>query len=302
MKILANDGMAKSAVDYFRSRNIDVDLGHYNYKELEEVMGDFDVLVVRSKTKLDKNLLEKAKDSNLKVIIRAGVGLDNIDVEAGKKLGFYVTNTPNSSKDSVAEIVLSQILNLARFIPIANSTTKKGQWNKNLYEGIEINGKKLGIIGYGRIGRALASKASALGMNVYCHDIYCDGDECAHSTDFDELLKTCDFISIHVPSLSEPIIEKKELDLMKESAFLINYARGTAVNEEDLIEALKNGDIAGAAIDVFPCEPSINPEYFELDNIILTPHIGSSTKDAQNKIGQEIIDIVMEKFDLRGEA
>ncbi|RVU54038.1 D-2-hydroxyacid dehydrogenase [Anaerosphaera multitolerans] len=296
MKILANDGLAQNAIDHFLNEGIEVDTNHYDKEELMKVGGDYNVIVVRSNTKIDREVAEALKGTNTSLVIRAGVGLDNIDINACKEVGIDVDYTPHSSKNAVTELVLGQMINLSRFLSLADRTTKEGQWNKKLYNGHEIAGKTLGVIGFGRIGQSLGEKALALGLKVIYYDLYKVENDYAEYFELDDLLKNADYISIHLPSLDKPLIGKRELDLMKETSILINYARGNAIDEEALIEALKNRKICGAAIDVFPNEPKVNEKYFELDNVALTPHIGASTYEAQNNIGNEIISIVDNYF------
>ncbi|SHH14550.1 D-3-phosphoglycerate dehydrogenase [Anaerosphaera aminiphila DSM 21120] len=299
MKILANDGLAKNAEEHFIDEGIEIETNHFDKEELMKVGGDYDVIVVRSNTKIDKDVAKALKGTKTALVIRAGVGLDNIDINACKDCGIDVDYTPNSSKNAVTELVLGQMLNLSRHLSVADATMKKGQWNKKQYDGFEIAGKTLGIIGFGRIGQSLGEKAIALGLEVIYYDLIKVENDYAKYYEFDDLIKKADYISIHLPSLDEPIIGKKELDNMKESAILINYARGNALDEEELIDALKNNRIRGAAIDVFPNEPKVNEKYFELDNVALTPHIGASTLEAQKNIGNEIINIVDNYFGVK---
>jgi len=299
MKILANDGLAKNAEEHFIDEGIEIETNHFDKEELMKVGGDYDVIVVRSNTKIDRDVAKALKGTKTALVIRAGVGLDNIDINACKDCGIDVDYTPNSSKNAVTELVLGQMLNLSRHLSVADATMKKGQWNKKQYDGFEIAGKTLGIIGFGRIGQSLGEKAIALGLEVIYYDLIKVENDYAKYYEFDDLIKKADYISIHLPSLDEPIIGKKELDNMKESAILINYARGNALDEEELIDALKNNRIRGAAIDVFPNEPKVNEKYFELDNVALTPHIGASTLEAQKNIGNEIINIVDNYFGVK---
>lgn len=297
MKVLANDGLDKKAADILIEDNVYLDTAHYEREELFQIIGDFDVLIVRSATKVDRELIDKAKDTKLKLVIRAGVGLDNIDVEYAEKNGIQVRNTPNASSNSVAELVLGHMIGLARFISISNVTLRNGEWNKKMYTGIELEGKTLGIVGFGRIGKALATKATALGMNVVFYDKFYKDNKKFKYIELEELLRESDFISLHVPSLGKPAIGKEEFEIMKDDVFLINAARGGVVDEEALLDALNNGKVAGAGIDVFMNEPMPNAELSNHPKVSVTPHIGGATKEAQMKIGLEIVEIIREYND-----
>lgn len=293
MKILANDGLDKMAIDFFNYNNIEVETNHYDKEMLQTVIKSYDVLIIRSATKVDRNLVDAAKGTNLKLIIRAGVGLDNIDVNYAQKNGIMVQNTPNASSNSVAELVLGHMFSLSRFISISNLTMREGVWNKNIYTGVELSGKTLGIIGFGRIGKLLAKKAEALGMKVIFYDKFIKNDDQFKYYPFKELLENADFISLHVPSTEKPLIGREEFDIMKEGVFIVNAARGGVIDEEALLVALNSNKVAGAGLDVFESEPGPNPMLCSHPKVSCTPHIGAATEEAQKRIGQEIIDIVM---------
>lgn len=294
MKILANDGLDKKAIDFFNDNKIEVETSHYDKEMLQKVIKSYDVLIIRSATKVDRDLVDAAKGTNLKLIIRAGVGLDNIDVNYAQKNGIMVQNTPNASSNSVAELVLGHMFSLSRFISISNLTMREGVWNKNIYTGVELSGKTLGIIGFGRIGRVLAKKAEALGMNAIFYDKFIKNDDQFMYYPFQEVLKEADFISLHVPSTEKPLIGKEEFDIMKEGVFIVNAARGGVIDEEALLVALNSNKIAGAGLDVFESEPGPNLKICNHPKVSCTPHIGAATEEAQKRIGQEIIDIVMD--------
>ena len=249
-------------------------------------------MIVKSATDENKELIDAAKGSKLKLIIRAGVGLDNIDVQYAENNGIVVRNTPNSSSNSVAELVLGHMICLARYITISNITLREGKWNKKAYTGVELSGKTFGIIGFGRIGKALADKARALGMNVIFYDKFYKNNEKYDYLPFEEVLRKSDFISLHVPSPEKPLIGKKELEMMKDGVFLINAARGGVIDEIALLTALNSDKLAGAGIDVFMQEPKPNPELCNHPKVSVTPHIGAATAEAQVRIGEEIIDII----------
>lgn len=296
MKILANDGLDIKAIEEFNKKNIEVDTNHYDKEKLIEVINQYDVLIVRSATKVNKEVIDAARGTKLKLVIRAGVGLDNIDVEYAKKNGLIVTNTPNASSNSVAELVLGHMLGLSRFIAISNVTMREGIWNKKSYVGVEIFGKTLGIIGFGRIGKALANKATALGMKVIFYDKFIKEDENYPYFPMEDVLKEADFISLHVPDTGRPLIGRDELALMKDGVFIINAARGGVIDEEALLEALEADKVAGAGLDVYATEPGPNIELCNHPRVSCTPHIGAATEEAQERIGEEIVDIVMDYY------
>ena len=275
-----------------------LDTGHYDREELKKVIKDFDELIVRSATKVDREIIDAAKGGMLKLIVRAGVGIDNIDAEYARDCEIEVQNTPNASSDSVAELVIGHMFSLARFISIANVTMRDGKWNKKEYEGIELAGKTLGIIGFGRIGRALAEKASALGMRVNFYDAYVKDDRKFEYREFDKLIAGADFISVHTPYTGEAIIGEREFANMKEGVFIINAARGKVIDEKALIAALNTDKVRGAGIDVFEKEPTVNFELVKHPKVSVTPHIGASTKEAQERIAKEVVETVL-KFEYK---
>lgn len=297
IRVLTNDGLQKGAINKLTSLGFEVVNNHYEKDVLGTTLKEFDILVIRSATKVTAESLEEARGGKLKLIIRAGVGIDNIDVPYATKTGVVVKNTPNSSSDSVAELVIGHMFALARFIGISNCTMREGQWNKKKYEGIELNGKILGIIGMGRIGRALAKKADALGMKVIYNDMFGKQENLAYEfLELEELLKTSDFISLHVPYDKEKgsLIGKDQFDIMKDGVYLINCARGKVVEELALIEALNSGKVAGAGIDVFEEEPTKNVKLINNPKVSVTPHIGAATKEAQERIGDEVVNTIVD--------
>lgn len=298
VRILVADGMDKKYLEKLKDMGFSIVVKHYEHQELMEKIKEFDILVVRSATKVRKPVIDAAcQTGRLKLIIRGGVGLDNIDVEYARARGIIVKNTPNASSCSVAELVIGHMLNLARFIHNSNITMRQGQWNKKAYEGIEICGKTLGIIGFGRIGRETAKKAQALGMKVVYNDIVGEIKEFKEYKylPLDELLAVSDFISLHVPyNGGKPAIGREEIAKMKDGAYLINCARGGVVDEEALLEALDSDKLAGAALDVYVDEPAVNCALCNHDKVSCTPHIGASTVEAQERIGKEIVDIILD--------
>lgn len=296
MKILANDGLDNKAVEIFKESKFEVDTNHYEIEDLKNVIRDYDVLIVRSATKVDKELIDVAKGSKLKLIIRAGVGLDNIDVKYATGNDITVKNTPNSSSNSVAELVLGHMFGLARHITLANLTMREGQWNKKQYTGIELSGKTLGIIGFGRIGKAIALKAKALGMNVIFYDAFITEDMKFSYTPLKELLEKADFITVHVSATDKALIGQEEIAIMKEGVIIINAARGGVIDENALINGLNTNKVAGAGIDVFMDEPTPNDDLINHPNVSVTPHIGAATFEAQERIGEEVTEIVLDFY------
>ncbi|MDP4089214.1 MAG: D-2-hydroxyacid dehydrogenase [Bacillota bacterium] len=300
-RVLVTDGMEKNAVDKLKALGYEVIEQFYEPDALGGALQEFDVLVVRSATKVRKPIIDKALEApKLKLVIRGGVGVDNIDVAYALERGIKVTNTPNASSASVAELALAHMFALARFVNISNVTMRDGKWEKKKYEGIELAGKTLGLIGFGRIARELAKKANALGMKVVYYDIVgkVQGYDDFECLDFNEVLKKADFLSLHIPydKTRGTVIGKEELALMKDGAYLINCARGGVVCEDALLEALNAGKIAGAGIDVFVEEPTKNDALLNHPNVSVTPHIGAQTAEAQTRIGEEIVNIIDDFF------
>jgi D-3-phosphoglycerate dehydrogenase len=301
IKVLTNDGLEGAAIAALKALGAEVVNEHFAQEALGEKLKDFDAIVIRSATKLTSDIFDAEEGGNLKLAIRAGVGIDNIDIPAATSKGVAVRNTPSASSDSVAELAIGHMFALARFIAIANYTMRNGEWNKKKYEGTEIAGKTLGIVGMGRIGQSLAKKATALGMKVVYYTIEGKHDDLDYDfIPFEELLEASDFISLHVPydKAAGSLIGKKELQLMKKTAYLINCARGKVVDEAALLEALNNGEIAGAGIDVFEEEPTKNQNLINHEKVSVTPHIGAATEEAQTRIGEEVVSVVKEFFNL----
>ena len=301
IRVLANDGLEASGVAALQAAGCEVVTNHVDQSVLGEALKEYDVLIIRSATTVTQEVVEKAEGGKLKLIIRAGVGMDNIDIPAATSKNITVKNTPNASSNSVAELAIGHMFALARYIAISNVTMRNGEWNKKKYEGSEIAGKTLGIVGMGRIGRSLATKAVALGMKVVYTDLF--GKQDSLSYDFlstEELLKTSDFISLHVPydKAQGSLIGAKEFALMKDGVFLIDCARGKVVEEAALLEALNSGKVAGAGLDVFEQEPTHNQELVNHPSVCATPHIGAATKEAQTRIGEEVVSTVKEFFNI----
>ncbi|EJT6502875.1 D-2-hydroxyacid dehydrogenase [Clostridium perfringens] len=298
LRILLNDGLDKKAISNLELLGFDVDTNHYDIEDLKEKIKEVDCIVIRSATKIRRELIDEAiKGGKLKLIIRGGVGVDNIDVQYAEQNGIKVRNTPNASSSSVAEIILAHMFSLARFLNQSNITMKAGLWKKKDYVGIELEGKTLGIIGMGRIGSELAKKCTALGMKIIYFDMVDikDIDKNYRRVEFDELLRKSDFISINI-SGTKSIIGSEELKKVKKGAFIINTSRGKALDEDAIITSLNDGTLGGVGLDVFLEEPSKNLELINHPKVSLTPHIGASTKEAQMKIGEEVINIIKEEM------
>lgn len=298
IKILANDGMDKSAIDELVRLGHEVDANHYEGEDLVRELKIADIVVIRSATKIRKELIDKVLHTKLKLIIRAGVGIDNIDHEYAEQCGIKVRNTPNSSSAAVAELAIGHMFSLARHIGIANVTMRQGEWNKKQYKGIELSGKTLGLIGMGRIACEVAKRACALGMKVVYTDVR---GELEHAKEYEfmeptMLYKESDIISLHIPFDKNvgPTLTKKEFNAMKDGVYIINAARGGVVCEESLLAALESGKVAGAGIDVYEQEPTPNMALLNHPHVSATPHIGASTKEAQKRIGEETIAVIKE--------
>lgn len=301
IRILITDGMEKDAVERLRSLGYEVVEQYYEPEELKEQIKNFDVAVVRSATKIRQPIIDAALETGrLKLVIRGGVGIDNIDFEYAESKGIAVRNTPNASSASVAELAIGHMFNLARYMYIANHTMRGGKWNKKHYEGIELAGKTLGLIGFGRIAKETAKKAAALGMKVIYTRRSCaeEGFEEYRNVSFDELLAESDFISLHMPCPQDksPVIGKEQIARMKDGVYIINTARGELINEAELLDALDSGKVAGAALDVFAEEPTKNERLYTHEKVSITPHIGASSIEAQKRIGDEVIQIITRFF------
>lgn len=294
VKMLIADSIVKSAIEKLKKLGLEVsDLSFLPKEELIDKVKSYDFMFVRSATKVQKEMIDRM--DNMKLIIRGGVGLDNIDLSYAEQKGIKVVNTPTTSSISVAELALSHMLALSRNIVKGTTGIKEGKWEKKKLKGVELNGKTLGIIGLGRIGRELAKRAKALSMRVIGYDPYTKVED-IEMVSLDKLLQNSDYISIHTPLTEETkhMIGKNEFKKMKPNAILINCARGGVVDEDALFEALKKRKIAGAGLDVFEVEPPEISELMNLSNVTFTPHIGASTKEAQQRIGEEVVRIISE--------
>ncbi len=292
-KVLIADSMSSLAASIFEERGIEaVQPGKLSVEELLDTIGDYDGLAVRSATKVTPELLERA--DKLKVVGRAGIGVDNINVPSCTKRGIVVMNTPFGNAITTAEHAMAMMLALARHIPQANESTHKGKWEKSRFMGTELTGKLLGIIGVGNIGSIMAKKSIGYGLRVQAYDPFLTEERAnklgVEKVDLDKLLETSDIVSLHVPKTPETsnIINASAINKMKHGALLVNCARGGLVDELALLAALENKHLKGAALDVYEIEPARDNPLFGLPNVICTPHLGASTVEAQEKVAIQI--------------
>ena len=293
MKVVITDPIAKQGVEILAAAGIEVDeKPGLPPDELIKAIPAYDAIIVRSATKVTRDVIEAG--TNLKVIGRAGVGLDNVDRKAAEARGIKVVNTPAATSITVAELALGHMLCAARRIPQATQSLREGKWEKKSFKGTEVFGKTLGLIGSGRIGTELAKRAEALGMKVLVLDPYIK--DCLHGTvcRMDELLPQADYISLHIPRTEETyhLLNREAFAKMKKGVVIINCARGGVIDEEALYEALVSGQVAMACLDVFETEPLKDYKLFSLPNVIGTPHIGAQTREGQERAGTGIAEKV----------
>ena len=278
IRILASDGMDKSAIAALEAKGCEVVSQFYEPEDLKKELANYDVIVVRSATKVREPIIDAAVAAGrLKMIIRGGVGVDNIDVKYAESKGLIVKNTPRASSQSVAELAMGHMFACARFLSIAGYTMRNDKWEKKAYaKGIELQGKTLGIVGFGRIGQALGKMAKAIGMKVVAYDIF------------------------HIPGIEEelgiPYVEMDEL--LAQAVVIINTSRGTNVDEDALLAALESGKVRAAGLDVWAVEPANNHALYSHPMVSCTPHIGATTVEAQKRIGAEIVDLISKQFNL----
>jgi D-3-phosphoglycerate dehydrogenase len=305
-KVLISDALSPAAVQIFKDRGIEVDFQPALGKDKEKLagaVGNYDGLAIRSATKVTAKIVEQAK--NLKIIGRAGIGVDNVDIPAATARGIIVMNTPFGNSITTAEHAISLMLALARQIPEADASTRAGKWEKNKFMGVEIFGKTLGVIGCGNIGSIVADRALGLKMKVIAYDPFLSADRASdlgvEKVELDELFKRADFITLHTPLTDKTrnVVNADAIKAMKKGVRIINCARGGLVDETALYEALKNGYVAGAAFDVFVTEPATENPLFGLPNVVCTPHLGASTSEAQENVALQIAE-QMSDYLLRG--
>ncbi len=300
MKVLVCDPIHEDGIKILKDAGFEVDVNpNISYEELKEKVRDYNVLVVRSRTKVTREIIEAGE--NLRVVGRAGAGIDNIDVEAAKERGIIVLNTPEAPAIAVAELTMGLLLSLARQIPRADRSMKEGKWAKKEFRGWQLNGKTFGIVGLGHIGEKVARLAKAFGMKILITKRTPPSPEIlkeleAEFVPLDELLRRSDIISLHVPLTPQTrhMIGEREIQLMKDGAFIINTSRGAVIDEKALFNALKSGKLGGAALDVYEIEPPRDYSLMKLPNVVCTPHIGAQTVEAQRAaatlLAQKIVD------------
>ncbi len=314
MKILANDGISASGKKKLEEHGFEVDINKVAQEQLANYIKENNVsaILVRSATKVRQDLIDSL-NGQLKLIGRGGVGMDNIDVDYAKSKGIHVINTPASSSRSVAELVFAHLFGMVRYLFDSNQKmplegdSKFKELKKNYGAGIELKGKTIGIIGFGRIGQEVARMAYGLGMHIIAADRnndtvsievpFADGQKITtqvKTTSIEEVLKTSDFVSVHISGAGQTLISKKEMEMMKDGAALINTARGGVINEKDLLEALDSGKLRYAALDVFENEPTPAINVLMSPYTSLSPHIGAATMEAQDRIGEELADQIIE--------
>ncbi|MEO0635124.1 MAG: phosphoglycerate dehydrogenase [Pseudomonadota bacterium] len=294
-RVLVSDKLSPTAVQIFKDRGVDVDfqpdLGKDKAK-LKEVIGQYDGIAIRSATKLTADVLSAA--GNLKVIGRAGIGVDNVDIPAASSNGVIVMNTPFGNSITTAEHAIALMFAVARQIPPADSSTQAGKWEKSKFMGVEITGKTLGLIGAGNIGSIVAARALGLKMKVVAYDPFLSHERAVdlgiEKVELDQLLARADFITLHVPmtDMTKGIISAEAIAKMKKGVRIVNCARGGLVDEAALAEAIKSGHVAGAAFDVFEIEPATDSPLFGLPNVVCTPHLGASTSEAQENVALQV--------------
>jgi D-3-phosphoglycerate dehydrogenase len=312
-RILANDGIDPIGKELLEKAGFQVDTNHIPQAELLEGLKNYDAITVRSATKIRKDLIDACP--NVKLIGRGGVGMDNIDVDYAREKGLAVVNTPAASSLSVAELVFAHLFTGIRFLQDANrkmpveGNTRFNDLKKAYAKGIELRGKKIGIIGFGRIGRETAKVALGLGMDVLAYDLFEIPTELElvlggnvrvncpiNAVSVEQLIKESDFISLHVPFSEKPVLGKEEFAIMKNGAGVVNCSRGGTIDEDALLEALNSGKVAFAGLDVFDNEPTPRQDLLSHPNVSLTPHIGASTNEAQERIGTELANLIIDFF------
>ncbi|EAQ08107.1 phosphoglycerate dehydrogenase [Yoonia vestfoldensis] len=294
-KVLISDELSEAAVQIFKDRGIDVDFQPNLGKDKEkllEIIGNYDGLAIRSATKATEKIIAAA--TNLKVIGRAGIGVDNVDIPAASKKGIIVMNTPFGNSITTAEHAISLMMAVARQIPEANASTHAGKWEKSRFMGVELTAKTLGVIGAGNIGSIVIDRALGLRMKVVAYDPFLSEDRATEigveKVELDDLLARADFITMHVPLTDQTrnILSRENIAKLKQGVRIINCARGGLVDEDALADALKSGHVAGAAFDVFAVEPATDSPLFNLPNVVVTPHLGAATTEAQENVALQV--------------
>ena len=295
MKILVTDGLSKDAIAAMKEF-AQVDEQFYEADQLGDALANYDAVVVRSATKVrEPNIDKAAAAGRLKLIVRAGVGIDNIDHKYAEAKGIKVRNTPSANSNAMAELTIAQLFAVSRFIGAANVTMRKGEWNKKAYRGVELEGKELGLVGFGHTARIVADKCNALGMKVFYYDIVgADANSPYTFEEFDDMIKHVDYLTFHTPAMpgGKALLGADKIAILKDGMRLVNCARGGLVDEDALLEALNSGKIAAAGLDVFVGEPEPRQDLVNHPNVSVTPHLGAQTYEAQARVGMEVVDVI----------
>ena len=296
-RVLVTDGMDASGVQRLKDGGFEVIEQFYEPDKLGEALKDVECVIIRSATKIKKEQIDACKGGKLQLIIRAGVGMDNIDIPYAEEHGIACKNTPRASSNTVAELAIALLFSCARFISVAGNTMRQEKWEKKPYsKGFELQGKTAGVIGYGRIGRMVGDKCQALGMNVltFVHRNRPEGVECEtmHIVSEEEVYKQSDVLILCAPKGDKVLVSKETLALMKDGVVIVNVSRGTNIDEAALLEALNSGKVRAAGLDVWADEKNPNWELASHPAVSGTPHIGAGTNEAQKRIGEELVDIV----------
>ena len=297
MKVLVSDSLSEKGIEILeKGAEVDVRTG-MSPEELKACIGEYDALVVRSQTQVTEDVIKAAE--NLKIIGRAGVGVDNIDVEAATQRGIIVINAPEGNMISAAEHTIAMMMAMSRNIPQANQSMRAGKWDRKLFMGVEVRGKTLGVVGLGRIGTEVAKRAQGMEMNILAYDPFISEERAADLgvklTTVEDIVLNADYITVHTPLTKDTrdLIDKEEFEKAKPGVRIINCARGGIINEKALAEAVASGKVAAAAIDVFTSEPPTGSPLLEQDNIIVTPHLGASTKEAQVNVAVDVAEQII---------
>ncbi|WP_129409491.1 D-2-hydroxyacid dehydrogenase [Marinitoga lauensis] len=304
MWIHINDPLAEEATEKLKKALPDakITIEHFDKDILKEKVKDFDVLIIRSATKATKEIIESGK--KLKLIARAGMGLDNVDLDAAKEHNIKVINTPGANSLSVAELVVGYILSIYRHLVTGTVTLREGKWEKKKLKGYELSGKTLGIVGFGHIGKLVRKLVTGFDMEVLVFDVFEIPEEVqkehnVKQVSFEELIKNSDIITLHVPlnEKTKHLISENEFEMMKDNVIIINAARGGVIDEKALLKYLENGKVLGAGLDVFEEEPPTSELQLKLlkhPMVVATPHIGATTKEAQRRVGLELVDKIVD--------
>lgn len=296
LKVVIADRIAASGIEDLSQSYDVIDAVGQSREELLDVLTDASALIVRSATQIDREMIEQSPE--LVVIGRAGIGVDNIDVDAATANGVLVVNTPDANSISAAEHTMAMLLAQARRIPEADRSLRSGKWDRSNLGGIELHGKTLGILGLGKIGVLVAHRAAAFGMRIVAYDPYVTPEAAelvgVELMDLDDVFATADMLTIHLPrnEQTENIINAESIAKMKTDVRIVNVARGGVVNEQDLADAVRDGAVGGAAIDVYDTEPSLDSPLFDVPEIVVTPHLGASTREAQDRAGTAVAEVV----------